>query len=272
MKRLAVIVLAVLALASCSKVPRGVIGVEEMARLMADIHTGESMMEAQRREFMGDSMRKVLRQSIYARHGVSSEQVDSSFGWYGRNITYYMEVYDRTIEILEKRLVESGNRAAADAALSIAGDSVDVWAGPRFMRLSDRMPTTALVFDIDRDDNWQRGDSYTWRVKMFNNGHSRWQIAAEYADGTVEFIERNADGDGMKELLFPGDSTREATRIYGFLDAEPVAGTAVVFDSLALVRKRLDPSAYSRRYQVRHIRSVLPEVKIEHPADSAAAD
>lgn len=122
--------LAVLALSACSKVPSGVIAPEEMAQLLADIHTGESVIDMNRMEFSSDSAKQAYKQSVYARHGVTAEQVDSSFGWYGRNISQYMEVYDRTIEILDRRLIETGNRIAADAALSIAGDSVDVWPNP----------------------------------------------------------------------------------------------------------------------------------------------
>lgn len=271
MKRLPVIIILILVLASCSKVPGSVIQPEEMAQLMADVHTGEAMLEMNRQDYPNDSMKLILRQSIYARHGVTAAEVDSSFGWYGRNITYYMDVYDRTIEILENRLIESGNRIAADAALSIAGDSVDVWAGPRMLRITDRMPSNTIVFSIRRDDNWQRGDSYTWRGKFFNNTDSRWQIAAEYADGTIDYIEQTAQDDGTKELTFIGDSLRDATKIYGFLEVHHRAPTATVLDSLSLVRKRVSPVTYSRRYMIRRLQHVLPEQTIEQP-DSAVTD
>lgn len=271
MKRLPVIYLLIFAFASCSKVPDSVIQPEEMAQLMADVHTGEAMLEMNRQDYHSDSMKLVLRQSIYARHGVTAAEVDSSFGWYGRNITYYMDVYDRTIEILENRLIESGNRIAADAALSIAGDSVDVWAGPRMLRITDHMPSNTIVFNIKRDNNWQRGDSYTWRSKFFNNTESRWQIAAEYADGTIDYIEQTAHDDGMRELTFIADSLRDATRIYGFLEIQHRAPTATILDSLSLVRKRVNPATYSRRYMMRRIPDVLPEQTIEQP-DSAATD
>ena len=111
---------------ACSKVPGGVIPPERMAELLADFHTGEAVVDMNRTEFYTDSLRQLYKQSVYARHGVTPEEVDSSFSWYGRHMAEYMDVYDRTIEILDRRLIETGNRIAAEAALSIAGDSVDV--------------------------------------------------------------------------------------------------------------------------------------------------
>ena len=71
---------------------------------MADIHTGEAVVEQNRQYYPDDSARQVFRQSIYMKHGITPEQFDSSLSWYGHHITEYMALYDRTIEILENRL------------------------------------------------------------------------------------------------------------------------------------------------------------------------
>ena len=110
-KLLSIIAVALLAVA-CSKTPKGIIPPEEMAQLMADIHTAEAVIELNRGEYRSDSLKQAFKQSVYARHGVDAATVDSSYMWYGRNINSYLEVYDRTIEILEHRLIESGNRVA----------------------------------------------------------------------------------------------------------------------------------------------------------------
>ena len=271
MKKLLSISCAALVLASaCSKVPSDVIQPEEMALLMADVHTAEAVVDMNRMSYPSDSARQAMKQSVYARHGVSSEQVDSSFAWYGRNITYYMDVYDRTIEILEHRLIETGNRVAVEAALSIAGDSVDVWPYPRYFALSDRMPSKTLTFNFSRDPNWERGDSYTWRAKMFNNQEkSDWGIVVEYADGSVEFSSQEiSGGDGWKEFVFHTDSLRDATRVYGYLNAANRKGSSIHIDSIGIVRKRVDPERYNRRYSVRYLRDLLPKTDIS--ADTTA--
>ncbi len=252
--------LAVLALSACSKVPSGVIAPEEMAQLLADIHTGESVIDMNRMEFSSDSAKQAYKQSVYARHGVTAEQVDSSFGWYGRNISQYMEVYDRTIEILDRRLIETGNRIAADAALSIAGDSVDVWPNPRFITFNSHMPSRFATFSFAADENWEPGDSYTWRAKFFNHAlDSRWTIAVEYTDGSVEYIARKFSGDGWNQLVIHTDSTLTARRGFGFFEGEGKSGTDLRLDSIEMVRKRLNPEKYAGRHIVRKIRKFNDE-------------
>lgn len=238
------------ALAGCHGVPSDVIQPEDMAQLMADVHTGEAVVDMNRREYETDSSRQAFKQSVYMRHGVTSEQVDSSLAWYGRNITRYIEVYDRTIEILEHRLTEMGNRVAAEAAMSVSGDSVDVWPNPRHLAITALSPTNILTFDFGQDENWQQGDSYTFRAKFFNNGpQSEWQLAAEYTDGSVETIYSGFGGDGWRELLLISDSLRTMQRIRGYLKADLPPAGPVRLDSISLVRKRLDPTHYARYRQ-----------------------
>lgn len=264
MKKLLSTVLACTALCACNKVPSEVIQPNEMALLMADVHTSEAVVELNWDQFRTDSAKQVLQESVYAAHGVTAEQVDSSLAWYGRNITYYMDVYDNTIAILEKRLIERGNKVAAAAAMSIAGDSVDVWTGPRFMRIYDRLPSKNVLFGYERDRNWKRGDTYTWRAKFLNNSDGTiWQIVAEYSDGTVEFIENEVQGEGWKEIAMISDSTADLTRVYGFIEPNNTPGTTMTLDSIEIVRKRTDRDNYARRYRQKRILEVLPKVEID---------
>lgn len=238
--------LAVIALAAgCTGVPDGVIPPEDMARLMADVHTGEAFIDMNRGQYYTDSMKQTIRQSVYAKHGVTAEEVDSSFGWYGRNIGKYMDVYTRTIEILEHRIIETGNRIAAENALSIAGDSVDVWPNPRFLTFNALQPSSIVTFSFTSDDNWEKGDTYTWRGKFFNNaGEARWSIMTEYTDGMVEFTTRSIPADGWNELVIGTDSTRTVSRLYGYLASSFAEGTSMHVDSMTMVRKRMNPNSY----------------------------
>ncbi|MDE6575034.1 MAG: DUF4296 domain-containing protein [Muribaculaceae bacterium] len=271
LKRTAIISLAIPLLCACSKVPRGIIAPHDMAMLLADLHTGEAVVDLNHSTYYNDSLRLTLKQSVYLRHGVSSEQVDSSLAWYGRNIGKYMDVYDETIEILEQRLIESGNRVAGEASLSIAGDSVDVWPNARFITVSERMPSRTLTFSFSRDNNWEPGDVYTWRVKLFNHyGVSQWMLASEYEDGTVEYMSSEITGDGRKEIIFISDSTQQAVRVFGYFVASARRGTEMRMDSIEMIRKRLDPSIYSRRYVVNKVKNFYPRTKTENESDTTS--
>lgn len=250
--KISALLLCVAVLASaCRKVPSDYIQPEEMAQLMADVHTAEAVVESNRGQYMSDSAKLVMKQSVYMKHGVDGETVDSSLAWYGRNITYYMDVYDRTIEILEQRLAETGSRVAAEAAMSLSGDSVDVWTHPRYIAFTRLSPTKVMTFSYRADENWQRGDVYQWSVKAFNvTPGSRWLIATEYDNGTVETMSHELTrSDGWQRLALYTDSTLNAVRVAGMLVVGNADNVDVRLDSVELVRKRLEPANYGKRLQ-----------------------
>ena len=90
MRRAAAIIMAasvcLLVLTGCSSVPDGVLPPGKMASLLADMEIGESVVESDPSSWRSDSLKMVLRQSIYERHGVTSEEVDSSLAWYGAHV------------------------------------------------------------------------------------------------------------------------------------------------------------------------------------------
>lgn len=239
---------------ACRKAPEGVIQPEEMAQLLADLNTAEAIVETRRRDFPSQKDRRAFKELIYEKHGVSGEQVDSSMAWYGRNLKMYIEVCDRTIEILEQRKIESGNRLAAANALAVSGDSVDVWPFPRFIHVSPRDATKSVTFDFTSDENWDKGDMYTWRLKLSNtSGLSGWGIVTEYDDGKSEILFSSFSGDGWHELTFFTDTLRSAARVYGYLTLPADAASDRFIDSISIVRKRFDASKYSMHYRQRKL-------------------
>lgn len=236
----------------CNKVPEDVIQPQKMAEIMADMQTAEAVVESNRRYYPGNDQNRALKEAVYLKHGVTGEQVDSSMVWYGHHITEYMKVCDANIEILETRLIENGSHASGSAALSVDGDSVDVWPFPRFLRLGPHDATRTISFNFERDDSWEKGDSYTLRFKSFHHSApSDWSIVADYEDGSVELLTSNLTGEGWHELTFRTDSADMAIRIYGYLSVDPRNLHDVMLDSVALVRRRLNPEFYSMRYHQR---------------------
>lgn len=256
---LTIVLLSLLTWVSCKKVPSDIIQPNDMAALMADIHTAEAVVDMNGNTYYNDSLRQTLKQSVFVRHGVSSEQVDSAFSWYGRNISYYMEVYDKAVELLEHRLIETGNRIAAAEAVSVAGDSVDVWPGAKYISIDRRKPSRTVSFSFSRDNNWEPGDRYIWRAKVFNPGeNSRWLIGAEYTDGTVEYTDAAVRADGWNELFFQTNRDLRAKRLFGYLTGSVTAEAPLRLDSIEMVRKRIDSLNYRRAY-VTVKRHFLPE-------------
>lgn len=237
--------LTVIITVSCSSRPSYVLSKEDMAQLLADIHVGESVVETSSRALSTDSARQAFLQAIYDRHGVTREQVDSSYSWYGYHMDKYMEVYDRTVEILEHRLEKARDLAGASAEgatetqIDLQGDSVDVWPGIRWRKFSPNMPNSVLTFSVPSDRNWENGDVYTLRGKVMGGNHPLIvTIASEYADGRQDYRSATLPGEGWQELTFVLDSARNAVRVWGTISYETSPGETAYLDSISLYRTR----------------------------------
>ena len=111
-------------------------------------------------------------------------------------------------------------------------------------------PSRYITFALQSDENWEHGDSYTWRAKFVNSTEpSVWGLMADYADGTTEFVTSDVSGDGWHEINFVADSTKEARRVYGYLNVEYRPGTTTWADSIMLIRNRVNQDRYRHRYQ-----------------------
>lgn len=248
---------AVLMGGACKRVPEYVIQPEEMAVLMADVRMADAVLTAQSRAYADPAKKLALKQAVLERNGVTQEQFDTSLMWYGHNIGKYQEVTDRSIEILEERLKEANVRAAGEAAMTVAGDSVDIWNGPAVFSLSRRSPSEYISFSYDSDQNWEQGDIYTLRSRfVVPPAEASWNMTAEYDDGAIDIIQgsMSVTEPRKQEIILVTDSTRRAVRIGGWMHVSPEGNRPVIMDSVSLVRRRTDPvSAQLRRNSQRQI-------------------
>lgn len=244
---------------ACHRTPSHVIDPDDMAEVMADMLIAESVVDMNRHQYVSDSSRRLLRQSVLARHGYTSEDFDTSLVWYGHNYSQYVDVYDRTIEILENRSAEAGS-ALLEANASFYGDSVDIWNGSTYLKINKKLPSKYVRFAVGGDDNSQPGDIYTWRVKLVDDqaGSVRWVMLANYSDSTTEYLSSSTQSMGWNEMTFVTDSTKQLSDISGFFeitaDRQPARQRAndIWLDSISLVRKRVNPDLYdNNRYKLR---------------------
>ncbi len=214
-----------------------------MAALMADINVGSAVVEAESKSYPTDSTRLLLKQSIYAHHGVTTEEMDTSLAWYGHHIDIYMEVCDKAEEILQKRIAEAeqagGKSTAPKRQMSLDGDSVNLWTSVSVKRNTPSDATEFLPFTIFTDRNWERGDRYALSVKGINTRSPITMVmATDYTDGTTEYTSSSGSGDDMRRLTLVLDSTKVATRVYGSIYYSAANGEVSYLDSISLVRTR----------------------------------
>ncbi len=251
-----------LGLTGCSKRPSYVLSPNKMAQVMADLHIGEAVVENNHAAFSTDSAKMALKQSIFARNGIDQQKFDTSMVWYAHNMDKYMDVCDREIKLLEKRNANAGT-LILEMAMSMGGDSVDVWGGSRYAVISDRFPTKSLSFDIKLDENMDSGDYYIWRMKLVDadGAQVQWTMLANYADSTCDYLSTNTATRGWNEMSFYTDSTRQIERLRGLVSPSSPTNKVIYIDSIQLIRKRVDRQKYNSRYRQRLYRELYEKAK-----------
>lgn len=232
-------------LGGCRQQPDGVLSQEEMALVVADLHMADGVTALNYSQYPTDSARQALKQSVLAARGVSQQQLDTSFMWYGNHLDKYMEVCDRVIEILQER--QNSIAAGASAQIAMAGDSVELWPNARHIIGSPRMLSRVMTFTLDPDTNWRPGDIYTLQYKVINaRNRVASRILADYSDGTTDYRDEPGTSQGTASLKLQLDSTRTPERVYGYIILDPDRRDYFHLDSISLVRTRREsrPGAF----------------------------
>lgn len=242
---------------SCSKLPDNVLNKKDMTTLLVDIHKGESVVELQRGYFSSDSMKKMVKQSILQKHGVSQAQLDTSFVWYGNHIEDYIEIYDEVIANLEEDLKSVKGRKGASPIFA-EGDSIDIWPLSHTYKLSSQDSLQNIVFKIDKDSTWKHGDNYTLQFKLMNSRQNipliKAILFADYADGRVEFRPTSSVSRNWLKVRLVTDSLAKPDVVYGSISYQFEPGEVVYLDSISLVRTRNRKETYNERHGQRTYR------------------
>lgn len=239
---------------ACSRRPSVVLPPDKMARVIADLHIAESVVEQERRSYSNDSLKKALKQSVLMRNKVTTEQLDTSLSWYGYNLEKYIEVYDKVIVLLEEDITRaqnaagSKNEATSSQRFLVEGDSVDVWPDIRSRRFASTMPTDLIAFALTVDQNWEKGDIYELSARMTGaSGPVELTLVSEYHDGIKDYNTTRKTGDGWHKVTLALDPERTASSIYGTLRYIAPTGEVALMDSISLVRSRKSQKSNSLR-------------------------
>lgn len=278
------------AVVACDKAPDGVIPESKMEKIVVDLSLADAYIESHFDQFQDDSSRLVLKQSVFAKYGVTPELYDTSLVWYARNMDVYIKVYDNAIARLQDMQSQADNGGGAAEAskgpqmggqqpvaqhkFSARGDSADVWTGPRRWVFTPGMRKGFITFDFDPDEESRNGDRYELMLKA-NPMRSTFKVmlATDYNDGSTVYVNRQSCNDGWNTLTLQTDSTRKATRIYGYINYDILPGDIAYVDSLTVLRTHASRETYSAVWGhkvVERIKRETAEPLVPKPDEPAA--
>ena len=203
--------------------------------------------------YRGDSIKAVVRQSVFAKHNVTQEEFDSSIVWYGHNVGKYIKIYDGVIARLDDEELELA-QAESPKGVKVkrlkkrypsSGDSADIWDKERSWILQPQYRRNIIRFDFNQKPDDKNGDFYSLIYRVRNSINSvKVYLGADYYDGTTSFAYRSSGIEGEAVVKLQCDSTKRVKRIYGYISTDPSARENVFVDSIIMLRTRLDKDNY----------------------------
>ena len=270
--------LSLVLLLSCGKTPNGVMSVNEMADLIADLQLAEAYIDSHSGDFESDSSKLVIKQSVFKKHGITQQDYDSSMVWYAHNMEDYAKAYDKAVGKLKDRydkLDKSGkgdNERSRDMDPTLAdngptrnpvpnaghrpksfkklstdtkGDTADLWQGQRSYMLTQGARRGFITFDLPPDANKRVGDRYQLAYKLTRGGNEfKVSLNVDYTDGGTAQITRSTNSDGWVSIDLQSDTARKVRRVYGYVSYDIKRGQTAFVDSLMLFRSHLSLDNY----------------------------
>ena len=248
MKHLSYIFILCLLLVACNKRPAGVIPPDEMEEILFDYHLTQGVIDIQPPEDFTHNQRYL--DAVFANHGITEAQFDSSMIYYTREALQLKEIYQnlnrRFTEIEDALKLEAGT-GDITAGLTASGDTANIWTTGTTVILRPSPLKNRYIFNIRNDSTlFLRRD----RLKLLANSIFFREIAEdrnsivelgmtiEYKNGKTTGVNRTLNSNSPIELILEvgSDDDVEALHGYFYLTSTTTTRNIAILTNIALVR------------------------------------
>lgn len=217
-----IFVLAILAVAgSCRpRIPVGIMSESEMEDVLYDYHLAQGAAEQEGGDV--DKNRYLYVQAVFAKHGITEAEFDSSMVWYAAHSSRLEAVYQRLYERYNNEMTGMGvgvGESELVANLSENGDTTDIWTGSRILVLQNDYLHGLSVLTMKADSTFLPGDNYAlhFHASFLGSGSQAFAfLSVFFKDGSVKSEYRPLRGSYDYKIALPDDithNTRETERI-----------------------------------------------------------
>lgn len=222
-------------LTACSGKPDYVLSEGKMADVLADLTVADQLaMRSVHGDgaFAKDSARKVLRQSIMRKNGVTEAEFDSTLVWYGHHLDDYSKLYTK----VEKRLADKQSRINKKAGVR-TDNANNLWPLPQMLSFGRHDPTLGFSFSLP-GDKVRNGNTLAWSMRLNNfSGSATALLGAEYPNQELLYT-RHSIHAGSETVRLELPANRQPSRIIGYLHFNNPPMQRIFVDSLTLTIER----------------------------------
>ena len=192
--------LTLLIVASCSKVPGGILPEKKMRDVMIDVQIAEQIMSTDYLSYPDSVHKAALLASVFRKHRITQAVYDSSLVWYGKNLNIMLQVLDLAINDIDTRIAKLGNlRTPAE---ELRTDSVNIWKQRQLFTFDPQSSFNANVFNILPETGaYVSGSAFVLNLKIWGieprlGRLPEVKIAAELSDTTF-ILRETIPSDGF---------------------------------------------------------------------------
>lgn len=248
--QLAVVALCAGMVGCGKKIPEDIIQPDAMENLLYDYHLASTA--ANDLPYAESYKKGAYLKYVFEKHHVTEEEFDSSMVWYTRNskelATIYQNLQQR-YEASERQLKAQTAQRGGQIAVSMSGDTVDIWQDRTLYWLSDSPLTNKLTFDFKADTTFKPKDALALTADFHfipegSSGAKAVMGLNFYFDNdSVQGLTQTVTTSGLQHLYLQPDSAYKIKNISGFVYYADENGKkgSVLLHKIRLMRYHASP-------------------------------
>lgn len=248
MRRILPLILALILLAACDDRPKDVLSRGKMEDVLYDYHIMQGIINQ-----LPDNEREAKAEdyinAVYAKHGITEAQFDSSIVYYNRHSKELHKIYTNLKERYsivndEIQLVNGNNDMMA--IFATGGDTTNLWNSARLLTLRNKNLLNKESFTILADTSFRRSDQFilTLTPVFIKERREDYDIALYvglsvlYTSGKHVGTTRVINNDGLQQLTLQTSTDDDIKSLTGFFyyRGKKTMRNLCLIDNISLVR------------------------------------
>lgn len=232
---------------SCGRTrPNDILSPEQMEAFLYDFHIAKAFGDDE--DYTQRYKKEFYTDYAFQKHNLTKEDVDKSLMWYTRHVGELKEIYENISKRFEADKIEMDQLVAWQydiPLVTVAGDSVDIWAWHREYRLTGTPLNNKIIFNLPVDSNFVQKDSIHWSVN-YDFGASQsldsltyavMQMALFFTNDSSIIYTNTIKSSGIHSIAVKSDSLWNIKNVQGFIYLPPQPkATRLLLDSISMYR------------------------------------
>lgn len=240
------IVLVVVILWGCgNKIPDDIIQPSAMEDLLYDYHVAKTMSADL--PYSDNYKKNAYLSYVFEKHHVTEAEFDSSMVWYSRNGKELSTIYEnlkKRFDTDAEQMKRSITRQNGEIAVSMPGDTVNIWQDRSLYWLTSSPYTNKVLFELKADTSFKPKDvltlesDFSFLPRRGQVGKAVMGLKVTFGNDSVQGMTRVVGSSGRQYLSLRPDSAFEYKNVSGFIyymGPENMEGNLLLND-ISLVR------------------------------------